>query len=298
MMGKSSIFLSLLIVSAILSGCASLKAYPERSSDPDAELKAMEKYLQPDAITKYDAANDSDRGGLTKTAWRNEVVNARVRATDLHFNTFQQKLFQEGVGSGIATDWIVLALNAAGSLAGSAANALSATSAGIVGAKSAFDKNAFFDKTMPTLLSSMVAKRKEVLVMIREGLTKDIDEYPLILALNDLDSYYNAGTIPGALTDIAATSGATAKKADTRLENLLIVMPAPADLQDRREKAAAFVKTLATDQNKLDALAKSLGVATGANALVDILTAISKASSTRAFDVIAQKLKILFNKEI
>jgi len=31
---------------------------------------------------------------------------------------------------------------------------------------------------------------------------------------------------------------------------------------------------------------------------VDILTAISRAETTKAFDVIAQKLKILFGKEI
>lgn len=282
----------------LISSCASLKAYPELSSDPAAELKAMEKFLQPSAITKYEAQNDSDRDGLSKRAWRNEVVNARVRATDLHFNTFQQGLFQEGVGFGITTDWIVLALNAAGSLAGGAANVLAATSAGVVGAKASFDKNVFFEKTMPALLTTMVAKRKEGLVRIREGLTKDIDEYPLTLALSDLDSYYYAGTIPGALIDIAETSGATAKKADAQLESLLIVVPVPPELQARRETAAAFVKTLVGKPDQLNALAKSLGLPTGPDALTEILTAISRAQSTKAFDLIAQKLKILFGKEV
>lgn len=279
-----------------LSGCASMSAYPERATDPQAELTAMNRYLQPSAITKYDAQNDSEREGLNKRAWRSEVVNARVRATDLHFNIFQQKLFQEGVGLGVATDWMVLALNVGGSVAGGAASALSAASAGVVGAKAAFDKNVFFDKTMPTLLANMVAKRKEVLVRIREGLTKDVDEYPLTLALNDLDSYYNVGTVPGALIDIAETAGAVAKKADAQLESLLVVTPVDPLLQARREQAAAYAKTL--NQNQLDALAKSLGLPTGPNALVDILTAISKAQSTKAFDIIAQKLKVLFNKEV
>jgi hypothetical protein len=69
----------------------------------------------------------------------------RARATDLHFNAFQQKLFQEGVGLGVATDWMVLALNVGGSVAGAAASALSAASAGVVGAKAAFDKNEWID---------------------------------------------------------------------------------------------------------------------------------------------------------
>ncbi len=274
---------------ALLGGCASLRAYPEPSIDPAGELRVLDKYLQPTAITRYDSANDADRDGLTKRAWRNEVVNARVRAIDINFNTFQQKLFQEGVGSGIATDWIVLALNAAGALAGGAANALSATSAGIVGARASFDKHAYFEKTMPALMASMVAKRKEILVRIREGLTQDIDEYALTLALNDLDSYYQAGSIPGALLEIAETSGDKAKKADAKLE---LVTAVPADLQARREKAAAYVKTL--NQSQLDTLAKSLGIPTGPNALVGILTKIATAQTTKAFDVIAQKIKILF----
>jgi hypothetical protein len=286
-----------LAVLLLLSGCASLKAYPERSVDPDAELKAMEKFLQPSAITQYDSQQDSDRNGLSKRAWRNEVANARVRAIDLHFTTFQQRLFQEGVGLGIATDWVVLALNAAGSLVTGPANALSAASAGIGGGRASFDKNAFFDKSMPTLLAAMVAKRKEVLVRIREGLTREIEEYPLGLALNDLDSYYNAGTIPGALIDIAETSGAAAKKADVQLESLLIVVPVPPELQERRERAADFVKTLVNKADQLNALAKSLGLPTGPDALTEILTAISRAQSTKAFDIVAQKLKILFGKE-
>lgn len=65
-----------------------------------------------------------------------------------------------------------------------------------------------------------------------------------------------------------------------RSNALLVGALVPGDLQARREKAVAYVKTL--DQNKLDTLAKSLGLPTGPD----------------AFDVIAQKLKILFDKEI
>jgi hypothetical protein len=137
-------------------------------------------------------------------------------------------------------------------------------------------------------------------VTIRQGLGKDVKEYPLMLALNYLDSYYNAGTIPGTLTDIAESAGATAKKADQDLKSLLVVTSAPPEVQKRREKAAAFVKQLDQQgqQNKLDLLAKSLNVAPGQDALVNILTEISKASTTEAFDIIAQKIKILFNEEI
>lgn len=139
----------------LLPGCASLKAYPDRSGDATAELKSLETYFSPDVMTKYDAADDGARGGLTKQQWRDQVVNGRIRAVDLHFLDFQQNVFREGVESAIAVDWVVLALNAAGSLSGGAANALAATSAGLVGAKAAFDKHALFERTLPSLMGTI-----------------------------------------------------------------------------------------------------------------------------------------------
>lgn len=205
-----------------LTGClASLKAYPDRSYNPKKELEAMKVYLSEEAITKYNSTSNNDREGKTKRQWRNVVVNARIRAIDLHFTDFQQALFQEGVGIGIATDWLVLAMSGVGSLVDGASTALSAASAGVVGGKASFDKNAFFDKTMPTLLATMVANRKEILVRMRKGLQNDINGYPLTLALNNLDSYYNAGSIPGALTKVAETAGVDAKKADEELRETL-----------------------------------------------------------------------------
>jgi len=228
-----------------------------------------------------------------------------VRAIDLQFNAFQQDIAHEGVGVGIATDWVALALNAAGSLVSSAANvagtlvsgtanALSATAAGLSGARTSIDKKVYFDTTLPTLLATMVAQRKAVLVRIREGLTHEIDAYPLTLALNDLDRYYQAGTIPGALTAMADVAGATATTAETQLNRLIILTPVPAALQARRAQAAAYVKT--REQRQLEVLARALDIPPGPNALEDILLAIARADSTPAFDRLAQTLAILWGK--
>lgn len=283
--------LPLIIAAMALTSCATLKGYPDQTTNVKAELLLLKKYLQPQAITKYESANDLDRDGLSKRAWRNEVINARVRAADFQFNKFQQMLFEEGVGFGLATEWMVLALNAVGAVSsGGVAKVLSATSAAVVGGKAAFDKNAYFEKTMPALVATMMAKRKDVLVRIREGLTKDIDEYSLYLALGDVDTYYNVGTIPGAIVEIAEAAGATGKKADLKLESLTIVKPVPPELQVRREKAAKYVKELKPDDLKL--LAKSLGISSD-DPLRSILEKISKAESPDAFNAISQKIKLL-----
>lgn len=232
---------------------------------------------------------------MDKGQWRNAVVNARIRAMDVMFNEFQQDLYQEGVGFGISTDWIVLALSGAGALISSASTALSAASSGVVGAKAAFDRNAFLDKTLPTLLATMVAQRKDVLVTIRASLALDIDEYPLTLALTDLDRYYQAGTLPGALTAVAQNAGSVAEAADDRLKNLLVVNVTPPRLQARREKAADFIKSLDDAQQRT--LAQSLKVPADDAMLPNLLLAISGAESDEAFEIISQKIRIHFGEE-
>jgi hypothetical protein len=96
---------------------------------------------------------------------------------------------------------------------------------------------------------------------------------------------------------LAAQSLAGNPDAVRQVVNVNFVHPVSGPLQQRREAAADFVKTL--DQTKLDALAASLGEQErGDKALLAILRRISAAESTDAFDVIAEKLKLLFNEEV
>jgi hypothetical protein len=288
--------LLLLFTLLLLGGClASLTAYPDSSYDARAELKLLAPFLSAEAITKYDLPEDSQRNGMARKNWRNAVVNARIRAMDVLFNEFQQDLYQEGVGFGISTDWIVLALSGAGSLVSSASTALSAASSGVVGAKAAFDRNAFLDKTLTSLLATMVAQRRDVLATIRTMQSLDIDEYPLTLALTDLDRYYQAGTLPGALTAVAENAGSVAAAADARLKDLLVVTAVPPSLQARREKAADFVKSLTGVQMR--ALAESLNVPPDDEMEKNLLLAISGAQSDEAFEIISQKIRIHFGEE-
>ena len=92
--------LAVLAVSVLLSACASPRAYPPPSGDVQAELTALGPYLQPSALTPYDSPHEVDRGGLTPRAWRDVVVNARVRAIDLQFNAFQQDSPARALGWG------------------------------------------------------------------------------------------------------------------------------------------------------------------------------------------------------
>lgn len=218
-MKRIMIYMIMLTFPISICGCASFTGYPERSGNIEEELKQLEKYYNPEIIAKYDQMQDTNE----KLALRNEIVNGRIRAIDIHFNNFQQRLYREGIGSNIATDWTVIGLGVAGSVTSSLSTTqnLSAISGGITGAKSSFDKNAFFDKTMPAILSQMVALRKNALVKIRTGLRTGVNQYPLNWALIDVEEYFIAGTMPGAVIGIVEEAGATTKEADIELKRLL-----------------------------------------------------------------------------
>jgi hypothetical protein len=210
----------LLCVTASLDGCAALRNYPVRPNDVDTELQALRRYFDPAEIQK---------GGNT-IAWRNEVVNSQILAIDLQFTAFEQEFARENVGVNTAVDMTVIGLGAATGVAGGAAtkSILGAISGGITGAKGIIDKDLFYSKTMPVLLSQMEAQRKVQLVKIRTGLTADADKdprsdaskYPLSEALIDVEEYYKAGSIPAALQGIIEQSGAAGQNATKDLKRL------------------------------------------------------------------------------
>lgn len=206
---------ALCLVPALLAGCASLKAYPDRAGDVATELQQLDQYFAATVLKDYAAKPDD----TAKRAYRDEVATGRIRAIDLHFGTFQQAVFREGVNTNIVTDLIILGLGAATATTGGAGlkSALGATTTGVAGARTSIDKNLYFENTMPALVAQMIASRKTVLVKIQQGLDRNVTQYPLSQALIDLEDYYNAGSIPGAIAAVTEQAGATAKAQDVLL---------------------------------------------------------------------------------
>jgi hypothetical protein len=212
------LILGSLIAFVLMCGCTTMQGYPNRSDDPAKELKALAPYLDPGVITAY-----NNKPAADKQAYRDEVVNGRIMAVDINFNIFEQAFSEEGITTNVVTDWTVIGLGGAGSIVGGAStkSILAATSGAITGAKGSIDKEVYYNKTMPVLLSQMEALRKQVLVTIRSGLDLGVDKYPLTAALIDVEDYYKAGTIPGALMGISASSGETDKKATEQLQTIM-----------------------------------------------------------------------------
>ena len=194
-----------------------MRGYPDRSGNLSAELKQLDQYHAPDIITQYNASAD-------KRTFRDEVVNARLRAIDLYFGIFQQEVSKEKIGTEVATDWAVIALSGGGAVLPSAGTktVLAAISGGLTGAKGSIYKNIFYDKTLTAMLSKMESLRKVELVKIRTGLQMDVTRYPLTQALIDLEDYYKAGTLPGAIMGVTAEAGEKHSSAEQDLKKILV----------------------------------------------------------------------------
>jgi len=212
------LFRTLLLITALgLVSCASTQGFPERVVKPADELDELKTDFQTAKKMYSMANNDQDRKRI-----RNEIINGRIAAIDINFSLFQEKLHEEGVGLNIGSDAIVLGLGAAGALAsGGTSQVLSATSAAVTGLKGSIDKKVFFEQTMPALFAQMIAKRKAVLVNIRNGLHQNPSLYPLQQGMSDLEEYRYAGTIPGAISSVVENAGAQSADASEQLAEIV-----------------------------------------------------------------------------
>jgi hypothetical protein len=206
----------LFLISVLLTaGCAALKAYPDRSVSIDDQLRNLTWCFDP-------SSEKPPASGVGLTAWRNEVVNCRIRAIDLQFTSFEQSIARENIGLNTGADIVVLGLGAATALTGGAGtkSILGAISGGVIGTKGIIDKDVFYSKTMPALLTQMEAQRKSQLVKIRNGLKLPVETYPLSEALIDVEEYFKAGSIPAALQGIIEQAGAAGRDATTELKRI------------------------------------------------------------------------------
>jgi hypothetical protein len=208
----------LLVVAFVLGGCVSnLSGFPER---PET-LEGFDKYFRSTVLDQYnqiDVANEPIR-----RAKRDEIIGGQIIAINKVFGALERTLSQSAAAMSIGTDMAVLGLNAAASVVGGASlkAALAATSGGLIGAKGSIDKNLFYEKTLPVLLSEMRASRKATMVRIRRGLTLSTTDYSLSAAMTDVGEYFFSGSIPGAIAAISANTGTTAKDADAKLNQVV-----------------------------------------------------------------------------
>jgi hypothetical protein len=218
---KWHVWFIILVVAVVLimTGCvAAIRGFPEEPRTSTAAPPDPDYLLGKQALEIYNRETDTDK----KKVLRNEIIDARMEEIDKKFGDFERELYKQGVGFGIGTDWIVLALTATTTVVGGEAtkSALGAASTGVVGAKASFEKSALFDKALPALIAGMVAQRETLRASIRTSEGLSVDRYSIYAALSDLQRFKFAGSIPGSLQALAEDAGQKAGVARKKLREL------------------------------------------------------------------------------
>ncbi len=204
----------------LLNGCQTFRAggAPQLSFDVNDDIEKLARH--------FESANDiAEFYKNPSQNARDEFLTGRLVLIDLRYLQFIRTLTSEKQQIDSASELLGLTLNLAGTLVGSAQakTNLAAAAAGLGGATTSIEKNFYYEKSVDALVATMNAKRKEVLIRILGSMGSDLTGYPFTQAVTDVQEYYLAGTINGALTFIQAQASEREKASDNKLENLQMV---------------------------------------------------------------------------
>jgi hypothetical protein len=218
-MKKLSSCFCFFVLAAGLSGCGT-PGFPRQSYDEKKQIKQLENiFNRTNLILEYYATNATE---TVRRDVRDKLIDGRLALINLNYNQFIARFSVTRESLDFGTEVTQLGLSLATTAVGGAETKtiLGAISAGVTGSKLAIDKNFFFEKTVPVLITSMNAQRKEALAPILTGMKKSTDDYPLAQALSDMDAYYFAGTFIGALQAMQADAGAKEKQAQAKINSI------------------------------------------------------------------------------
>jgi len=217
--------LLLVIILAVGSACRSTRkpGFPRQSFDEAKLVRQLEdEFDLPAKITDFYKKKQEGVSDTELRSLRNEVVLFRVALINLNYNQFVASFSLNKQIIDTTADLADFGVDLAATAVGSASTktVLSSISAGISGSRVSIDKNFFYEKTVPVLVSTMNAERKKALAPILIGQNKSLNDYPIVQAISDLDAYYLAGTFLGALQSIQADAGEKESIAEDKLNKI------------------------------------------------------------------------------
>ncbi|WP_421790616.1 hypothetical protein [Hyphobacterium sp.] len=222
---KISYIVALLCL-CLAGGCQSLQGAPSQYNSREARDNAIAAYIEvinENSIEAYFDESDAQ----TRLRIRNNFLEARLGQIDIYYREFVSELMEESTSLNVFVDTSVATLNAAGTIAfgGHTNEIFSATASSLQGLKGAMNSNAFFEQSLPALITTMEAQRLSVYGEIRASqecgptcsAAENLAGYPISRVLADIARYESAGTIPLALTQINRRAGEALTNAELQL---------------------------------------------------------------------------------
>jgi hypothetical protein len=147
--------------------------------------------------------------------YRNELVHIGLTLIDDNYNQFENDLFVGRATTTVAGDITELGVAAATGITNGerVKTILAIALTAFKGGRKAIEVNFFRERTTEVIAQKMRGSRSKVLQGIYQGLGLPVVRYPLGAALDDLVNYLYAGSINGALLELAQDAGENAKNA-------------------------------------------------------------------------------------
>ena len=239
-----SVYRCFLIAVLGLCGCA---RYKPKSYIPPGTLKAqyLEDLTSKTLIKDYESMKsptpDPDTAEAKaerqlKVERRNQILREMISLVDTNYSSFEDRYYGSDATINFGGDVVNLALTGVSSVTGTAhlKSVLSAVATGTTGMKTSYLKNYYDQQTRAAVVQKMRANRAKQLALMEDedhmkapaicpaqgcpevtvdGKKHTVAPYSLESGLNDIEQYYQAGTIIGALQAIAASAGDDQTKA-------------------------------------------------------------------------------------
>ncbi len=212
----------------LLSGCAT---YRPRPPIPPGDISAeyIKDLSAPDLLTKYNRMTEDNAADIqAKADRRNQILQEFIWLIDQNYGSFEEHYYGSDASVNFWSDTLNLGLTGAAAVTGTThlKSILSAVATGETGIKTSFLKNFYDSQTRAAVVQEMRALRATQLSTLQDQNhmkasivpAHGVAAYSLEQGLSDIDAYYDAGTIIGALQAIAKSAG-TAQDAATKQQH-------------------------------------------------------------------------------
>jgi hypothetical protein len=194
-------------VAVLLSGCIASTRTPDRLYPVAFEMEDI-RAGQAGLFQRHRALILSNDLAAAK-AVRNEIIGQRMYAIDVQYTQYENALTRESqeVGFGALTTAGVLGTASTLFTPVVTKSILSGLSTAVLATKGHYDSEILLAQTIKTIQKQMRASRNLIAAAIIARMTQSVIDYPLPIAMSDVEDYYNAGTLTTGLIDTSTTVG-------------------------------------------------------------------------------------------
>jgi|KBSSwiStaDraftv2_1062776.scaffolds.fasta_scaffold235680_3 hypothetical protein len=202
--------IAVVALGAFACGC-SLSAGPPRLYPIEEEAAIIRSSLREMNLADFSRLDEASR-----FKWRNDWLAGRMYAMDMQYTVYEASLTRERQGVGFGAALATIGLTTASTLvtAVDTKDILTGTAGAITGARAAYDNDILFAHGVQWIQTQMRAQRARVAERLLAGMRMSTVDYPLAMALADLEEYYRAGTFTGGLISTSETVAVDSKLAE------------------------------------------------------------------------------------